>query len=698
MTSDMKNSLFILWFFVLLLLFNGCNLDGLDFKKLSKDYGLTPEFIAPVAKANITVWDLVQSANKEKDNGITKDQNGLIKIVYTQNNLFNYDVSKFLIFPNKQVFPSEDKVLGVISPENISISTNISLNDLVISMNGALDDILPLNGMTLPFHAIPPTSSTTQYGLSSISEFTDITLSKGMLEIILENKLKIPMTIQGSLYDIVNNISVKDFTFSNIPPNGIDKKNVNLEGVRLSSQVVFRMLNFQSSGSVTPVNINLADYFKMTFNMTDLGISKGNLKIKPQTLESSSGAFGFDFPDQPGMKAFSAVLKSGSLSIKTINTSSLTGTVNFTLNEIKDKNTGKPITASISLNGNTTTIPLGNSVINFAADPAKPYNQVPYIYSLTVNGSTGYVNYSSTDIIKMEITLDNLVFQSIIGDFGKRSIQIDKGLFDLNVDMLNKIDGNFKLANPKLEMIIRNSIGMPASVGLNFIGTNKAGTTASLDPPIFDIPVPANINAGIATKNIVFNKANSNIVNFIALPPTGQISYSGKVDFNASSSPVTPQNPNFLDLNATFAIDMSMELPLELQVNKLEFKDTTGISGKDFDKIETADLILNAKNGIPLDIDLQLLFVDTISKKQYGSSKITKVLSAAQVDASGTITTTQSSNTFSLDTNEIINLRKANGIVFIGRVSSPSAGTTVAPILSTSKIELNVVIKSKVNL
>ncbi|MDP2113803.1 MAG: hypothetical protein Q8K69_07070, partial [Bacteroidota bacterium] len=352
----------------------------------------------------------------------------------------------------------------------------------------------------------------------------------------------------------------------------------------------------------------------------------------------------------------------------------------------------------VPLSGSSTTIDLAGANINFASDPVVPYNQIPYVYSLTVNSTAGYINYSATDIIKMDITLNGLEFKSITGDFGKRAITVDPDVFDLNVDMLDKIDGSFKLANPSLVLTIRNSIGMPAKVDLDFIATNKDGKTVALDPQVFTIPVPANINAGIATKTIVFNKDSSNIVDFIALPPTGQISYSGNVNFNPSATLITPQNPNFLDIDATFAIDMAMELPLELQISNLAFKDTSGINGSDYDKIESAELILNAKNGIPLDIDMQLIFIDTLQNIQFGASKKTKILSAAQVNSSGVITPVQSSQTFSLNAVEMENLRKANGIVFSGTVSSPSGGTVAAPIMSDSKLEMNVVIKAKVNL
>jgi hypothetical protein len=141
-----------------------------------------------------------------------------------------------------------------------------------------------------------------------------------------------------------------------------------------------------------------------------------------------------------------------------------------------------------------------------------------------------------------------------------------------------------------------------------------------------------------------------------------------------------------------------MELPIELQVNNLTFKDTTGITGENFDQIENAELTINAKNGIPLDVDVQLFFIDTISKSQYGSSKKLKVLTGAQVSSTGVITPTVTSQPFGLDANEMKNLRKANGVVFSGTISSPSGGSGISSLYSDSKLEINLVLKSKINL
>jgi hypothetical protein len=693
----MKKSIILIWSVILLFLINGCNLDSLDFNKLSDEVKLNPEFVAPIAKANISVWDLLQAVNKDSKDLISKDANGLVKITYKQNDLFKYNVRDLLSFPVQQSFSSGDKPVGEIAPGTVSVTRSITLADLGSLSGGGPIDVNIFHGMTVPIPAYSFNGPVYSYKIDQITDFTYVVLTKGSLEITFENKLKIPVSLNGSLYDLVYNRKIKnDIVFSNVAPNTVSKVTLDLAGVQLSNNIEFRLAGFSSPGSTTPVYIDKADYVKLTANLNNASVSKGNLKVTTQTVAGSSGVVSFVFPE-PDLKAFATVLKKGTMTVKITNTSKANGTLNLNLPEIK-KN-GIPVSASVPLSGNLVTIDLAGANLNFASDPLVPYNRVPYSYNVQVNSTSGYVEYASTDVIRVDMTLSGLEFKSVHGDFGKQVILIDPGTFDLNMDMLNKIEGNFKLTNPKLELIFHNSIGMPASVALDLKSSNKSGQQLALTrtPSSFDIPVPANINAGIATGSMVFDKQNSNIVNFVALPPTGNISYSGKADFNKNNV-VTLQNPNFLDMDATFAIDLAMELPVELQVNNLTFKDTTGITGDNFNDIENAELTINAKNGIPLDIDVQLFFIDTISKSQYGSSKKLKILTAAQVSNSGVITPTITSQPFVLDASEMINLRKANGIVFSGTISSPNGGAGVASLYSDSMLELNVVIKSKINL
>lgn len=248
----MKNSKCILWLFLLLLLFGGCNLDGLDFKKLSGDVNFNPEITAPLGNATISIWDLVQISN------------------------------------------------------------------------GEFDKIVPLNGMNAIF---PPLSFVRQADVSSsgdLKNLASIDIDKVTLEIILENRLKVSMNINGSIFDTGHNKEITNFTLANVAPNETKITLVSLAGVQLSNNVEFRILKFESSGSVTPVLIDLNDYFRITLNLNDLSISSENLTIKKsQRLKNPLGVFGFDFPDLD-LKAFGAVPERDSLSIKTISHQKIT--------------------------------------------------------------------------------------------------------------------------------------------------------------------------------------------------------------------------------------------------------------------------------------------------------------------------------------------------------------------------------------
>lgn len=693
----MKDSRLFLWIFSLSLLLNSCQLDELDFNKLSEDANWNPGMVIPLAKGNIKAWDFINGAIKDDESSIVAGSDGLINIVYRKNDLLKYNVHDIFTFPSSQSFSLNEKELGDFHPEDIILASQISLNDLSGLIGGSLSQLAAFNGLASPFPAVSAQGMDAPFNLSGISAYEFLTLSQGELDIHIENRLKVPVTVKGSLFDRVSNKKIQEFTFSNILPGEFKNVSSDLSGVELSNQVEFRMQSFETPGSLTPVSINMEDYFKIKFMLKELGISKGNINVtKEQTLKEGNGAFDFIFPETE-IKAYDAKLKKGLLTIRNISNLNLSGSVNFTLNEIKDKITGFPISAAVPLDGSPLEISLDNTEINFTTDPSIPYNRVPYTYSITLNPSPGYVNYSSTDVFKLDVALSDLEFKTLTGDFGKRVIEVEPGIFSMNLGILDKLNGGLQLADPKLSLTVRNSIGAPATMALDFMASDNEGNTVSLNAPTFDVPVPADLNAGIAVKTVVFDTQNSSIVDFVALPPSGNINYSGKVDFNTGQE-VTPQNPNFLDIDGLFGIDLAVELPLQMRITNLTFLDTTAISGSDFENIETAELILNAKNSIPLDVDMQLLFIDTISGQQYGTSKTNKILSSAKVNDAGEITPVQSSHSFTLDGSELEKLRKANGLVFSGTISSPDSGTTVAPIYSDSNMEISVVLKSKVKM
>ena len=115
----MKKFYYKLLLVTLLFIANSCNLDNFDFGKLSDDVNISPEFVMPLASADITIWDIIESVNDENDTLLKVGDNDVIKIVYTEEGIYDYQVRDLLDLPQQKSFSSGNKVIGNISLDNV---------------------------------------------------------------------------------------------------------------------------------------------------------------------------------------------------------------------------------------------------------------------------------------------------------------------------------------------------------------------------------------------------------------------------------------------------------------------------------------------------------------------------------------------------------------------------------------------------
>ena len=684
----MKKFFYKLLFVVLLFIANSCNLDNFDFDKLSDDVNISPEFVLPLAKADISMMDIIESVNEENDTLLNVGNDGKIRIVYTKKEIYGYSVRELVNLPEQKSFSTNEKTIGNIKVDPFQKERGVSVKQLQDNLSGNIDNVT--NGIQqLPELNYNPIN--VEYNVTGIDKFENVRIDKGELSISLKNNFQSHyISIEGSLFDQLNNRTIKNITFNNITPNNSSNtEKVTLDNLDISNQIVFKLTKFQVHDSFGGEDINLnANIFAVEMNFSKLEIKSGRVKIEGQTIENFSGEFDFEF--EQNVKVFETILKGGFLDITSSNNLPFTGTVNLTFPYMKKS--GNPVQVTVPFSGSPNTVGLSSAVINFASNINVPYNKIPYTYTVTVNPSAGYVNYNSTNYVKMNVNLSHLDYRSVKGDFGAKNIVIDPGNFDMETEFLDKIVGSFRLDNPKLLLTVSNGIGVTAEVTTNFTARNTSGQSLSLNRSPFRIEKRTSLEAPVTTQLITFDKDNSNIVDFIALPPSGNISYSGNIRCNPDGA-VTATNPNFFDLDDSLKIDLSLDLPFELKVKNLTFSDTVEIDGSDFDEIKTAEMKINAENQIPLTIGVQISFIDTISGNHFGSPIESNLLTGGTKQSPGI-----SNNTVSLDEEDVNNLKKANGIILKGIINSPNNGTETATIYSDSRLKLNVAIKSKIDL
>lgn len=219
-------------------------------------------------------------------------------------------------------------------------------------------------------------------------------------------------------------------------------------------------------------------------------------------------------------------------------------------------------------------------------------------------GTVGSVIDGKVHVGSLNFNLSDLDFKEAIGKIKVSDpVQIDPGQFDLNVDFLDEIGGSFKFAKPELNIILRNEgIGVPLSLSAEFDGKNE------------DQEVTLKLNDGKElytlgkvddVDTLGFNAGNSNIVDFLSLPPQGEIEYRGEVNVNPKDA-----EDNIVRRDGKAALDAYVRIPFTLSAESLSYKDTLDdidIDQKYADKIETGVIKIVATNGLPLNIEIPYL-------------------------------------------------------------------------------------------
>ena len=268
-------------------------------------------------------------------------------------------------------------------------------------------------------------------------------------------------------------------------------------------------------------------------------------------------------------------------------------------------------------------------------------------------GADSFESYNQNDEIRLSIGMEDLDFSYIEGYFGQLENEIDEDVLNLDISTLEDIASGIYLESPNLRFTVDNSIGIPFEIDLNMTGVN-GGETVQLNGPALEI-------ASSATSIIDFNNSNSQLSNLIALNPS-QILYDGTVLSNPAGN---VGDINSISSGTNITIGFEMDLPLHLRIEDaittdtlaLDFGDNTEPSS---DYIESLQLKLHTENEFPLDVDVTVLFADSVSGLVLDSLNL-ELLEAAEVDEDGrTISANIYDSNIVLDADQIDALFNAN--------------------------------------
>lgn len=258
------------------------------------------------------------------------------------------------------------------------------------------------------------------------------------------------------------------------------------------------------------------------------------------------------------------------------------------------------IIKNVTTTGVSETIPLKNLEIT----PGDDY-EITLKIDLNIPGQQE-LNVSSIDL---SFSLQDFTFTKVEGQIARKEIDIDPGSFDMNVDFLNEIGGKFSFTKPELNIILRNKgVGVPMQVDATFDGKNKEGVarTLKLNEGKTLVAVGNKTNI-VVSEPLGLNAQNSNIVDFLSLPPQGNIDYKGTVTVNPGE-----KVDNVIYNDAEVTLDALVRIPFSLKAENLTYRDTLNdidVDQKYADKIKEGTIKIIAENGLPLDLRIPSLIL-----------------------------------------------------------------------------------------
>ena len=310
----------------------------------------------------------------------------------------------------------------------------------------------------------------------------------------------------------------------------------------------------------------------------------------------------------------SIILKAGTLDFNINSSFQHNGSITISIPALK-KN-GVPFSATYTFNYTGTPISISSST-----------NMQDYHFDLTQNGNTtntfdinysltlNYISGNSTNgSISVSTGMNNWDFYSVFGDFG--NVQIASDIDSILVKIFNStITGYFELVDPKLNLYVHNSMGVPAEVIFNTlqsVNVNTGQVTPIVNqgfpnPWQINAPTVSQIGSEVVTK-MTIDKSNSDITNIITPTPKYVVIQS---DANANPSSM-PAQYNFMTDTSKMHIRAELELPLIGFAYGMTFVDTIPFEfGDNVEEIESVLFRSIITNGFPFKSNIQIYFADS---------------------------------------------------------------------------------------
>lgn len=646
-----------------------------------------PELAIPFINTDISFLEIIES-----DSNFMVDPDGKVRVIYSKDSLFEIsatDVYKI----TEQTGLSEEISLGLlkISDDRREVEVTIeSLLDFVDEQ--ARDSLIEYQGQQAVF---PPLSLNMEYNSDTVlfEEFVSVDISSGFLVISILNNL--PVVMEQLTMEVQNGAQTEPllgFSFSDIEPGESASDSVNLDHTSINNEFMASLTEFKTESSFPDsVLIDFQDRVLIGLETSALEIAGGVVRISEQKQITDSREFEFDVENMARIGHL--ILKSGELDYTVNSGLPLNSSAILTLSSASQY--GNPPQKYFELDAGSSqdgSWDLTDAEFDMTFDPQHPYNKIKVDYEFLVLPSQELVEFDSADNVNFQLQPQNFNFSFVDGYLGKYEYAIPQETVELDIDFFEKLDGSLTLSDPEIILPYYNSVGIPALATLDLIGTAKDGRTRELNPNDFSFLAPDQPGQ-VRNGQVSINKNNSDIVYFLEILPD-LFEFGGTALANPGG-----QQYNFVYDTSRVRVGLEIDLPLRLSTNGLYYSDTVNVNFEESgNQIESGKFYFAVKNDMPLQLDLEFVFLDQQSGEPVHTITL-GAINAAEVNSSGKVIVpikTLLEEEFGKNTFESI--RKADRVILFAGLKSSESGSIPVTLYTNYIISIRVGLEVRVKL
>ena len=246
-------------------------------------------------------------------------------------------------------------------------------------------------------------------------------------------------------------------------------------------------------------------------------------------------------------------------------------------------------------------------------------NTLPIDLQYSIQLESGVAS-NKDDRLTMTGSITNIDFKEFYGSLGSTPLALERD--SIAIDFFKNFQEFAKedlfISNPTLRLTAKNSFSCP----MNFEFTYLNAVNPKRNPSViaFDIPTelkPLTINFpdkyGIAQTVFELNNVNSNLDTILS-HLTKSIAFDSQALFNPDGVPPrNGQRRNFITDTSDLGLDLEFRIPFEGRANGFFIEDTISVTLDQIKNLSNGTLRIYAENGFPMDVDLQLTFLDSIN-------------------------------------------------------------------------------------